>query len=660
MSEAASLRHLPAPVIMAQRPVEKRHWLDPVEQAVTFLPEKINRQRARVHLDAMCDAVLAADDQFRALSAAALATETAQVRDALRRARFGDDEVVQAMALVREISARELGMRHYRCQVLGALTLINGRLAEMDTGEGKTLTGSLAAAVAALAGVPTHVVTVNDYLAARDADLMMPVYNSLGLRVGVIQADLETPERQAAYAADITYCTNSEVAFDHLRDRLAIGRGVSPLRMKVDRLTGRGNIAEGVVQRGLFFAIVDEADSVLIDEARTPLIIATETRPEEERSWAEAAFELADSLEPNAHYRIRMDRREVTITERGKKHLKALGEARGGLWAGKIRREESVRQALSARFLFQRGDHYVVRDDKVMIVDEYSGRIMEDRSWNEGMHQLVEVKEGVEVTGRKRPAVKTSYQKFFRKYQRLAGMTGTGREVVEELRSVYRLKVTRIPPNKPSRRRRRPTRILRTLEAKREAIAVRAAELVAEGRAVLIGTRSIAASQALSGVLTAHGLDHQVLNAEHEAEEAEIIACAGQSGRITVATNMAGRGVDIDLDPAVRTAGGLYVILSEMHDAGRIDRQLAGRAGRQGDPGDVEYILSLDDPILTAVDSASRSFRLLRHSIWLGRPERAFNAAQRRAERAHSRLRRDLLNIDDQMSSMLSLVGDEE
>ena len=349
MSEVGVHFRLPAPVILAQRPPEKGHWLDRVEHVITALPERLNRRRARARLDRLCAAVLARDDDLRAMNAAEIAGEKTRVRDMLRRAKLSDQAVVEAMALVREVSARELQMRQYPCQVLGALTLVNGRLAEMDTGEGKTLTGAMAAAVASLAGFSTHVVTVNDYLAERDAGLMMPVYEALGLRVGVIQGDSEPEERLSAYAADITYCTNSEVAFDYLRDRLAIGRGISPLRMKIDRLTERGDHAQGVVQRGLEYAIVDEADSVLIDEARTPLIIATETRPEDERAWAEAAFALAEALTPDSHYRVRFDRREVTLTEKGKKALKDFGEKRGGLWSGKIRREESVRQALSAR-----------------------------------------------------------------------------------------------------------------------------------------------------------------------------------------------------------------------------------------------------------------------------------------------------------------------
>lgn len=375
---------------------------------------------------------------------------------------------------------------------------------------------------------------------------------------------------------------------------------------------------------------------------------------------AESAFEIADELQEGPHYRQRTDRREVEITPQGKTRLAEIGEVWGGIWRSRIRREESVRQALAARLLFYRGDQYIVRDGKVQIVDEYSGWVMEDRSWNEGMHQLIEVKEGVAVTGRKAPSIRTSYQRFFRRYRRLAGMTGTAREVASELRAVYRLKVARVEPNRPSRRRDLPTRYLASLAEKRQAIARRAAEISAAGRPVLIGTRSIAASLELSAVLDAAGVSHQVLNAESEAEEAAIIATAGGAGRVTVATNMAGRGVDIALGSGVEAAGGLHVILSERHDARRIDRQLAGRAGRQGDAGSFEAILSRDDPLLQMIQAGPGLAGKLRTTALRLLPALAFTRAQRKAEKTHSRIRKDLLNMDDQTGTMLAFAGDTE
>ncbi|MFW6077165.1 MAG: prepilin peptidase [Hyphomicrobiales bacterium] len=651
---------MPPPVLQVEEPDREPHWLDRIEQVLTALPNQLATRFMQRRLGTMCERVLELEPRFAALAEPDLTAETAQIRDRLRREHLTDAAVIEAFALIREVSYRRLALRHYPCQVLGGLVLIGGRVAEMNTGEGKTLTATLAVGAAALAGLPTHVVTVNDYLAARDADMLSPLYRALGLTVGVIKGGLTPAERREAYAADVTYCSNSELAFDYLRDRLTLGRNAGNLRLKVERLAGTAGIRGETVMRGLHFAVVDEADSVLIDEARTPLIIATETDPDEEKVWAETAFALADELEEGRDYRQRTDRRVIEITPQGKSRLAEIGEARGDIWRSRIRREEGVRQALAARLLFHRGDQYIVQDGKVQIVDEYSGRVMEDRSWNEGMHQLVEVKEGVEVTGRKAPSIRTSYQRFFRRYRRLAGMTGTAREVATEFRAVYRLNVHPIEPNRPSRRRDVPTRYLGSLADKRQVIATRAREVAAAGRPVLIGTRSIAASLELSAVLDAAGVSHQVLNAEFEAEEAAIIATAGEAGRVTVATNMAGRGVDIALGPGVEDAGGLHVILSERHDARRIDRQLAGRAGRQGDPGSFEAILSRDDPLLQMIQARPGVASLLRAAALRLVPALAFSRAQRIAERTHFQIRKDLLKMDDQTGSMLAFAGDSE
>ncbi|MFD1341158.1 preprotein translocase subunit SecA [Litorisediminicola beolgyonensis] len=662
MSEAGSLRRLlPAPVPMAARSERKPNWLDRVEHVVTALPARLATRITRQRLTRQAHDIVARSAPLADLDRAALDARIASARDRLRRAGLDDAEALaDALAAIRELSGRTLGLRHYPCQVLGGLTLLSGRIAEMDTGEGKTLTATLAAGAAGLAGVPTHVVTVNDYLAERDADLMRPLYAALGLTVGVITAGLTPEERRAAYAADITYCSNSELAFDYLRDRVALGRDGGALRMKVDALCGAGWAGRGVVMRGLHFAVVDEADSILIDEARTPLIIAQETEAEDEWRWAEAAYALADRLDEGRHFRVEHDRRAVELLEAGRARLADLGAERGGLWAGRVRREESVRQALTARHLFHRGDHYLVRDGEVQIVDEYTGRVLAGRSWNDGLHQLIELKEGVEVTGRKTTLAKTSFQRFFRRYKRLGGMTGTAREVKDELRAVYRLDVLRVPPHRRSRRVFLPGRVLPGLEAKREAIADAAAALADAGRPVLIGTRSVAASAALSDVLTARGLSHQVLNAEAEAEEAEIIARAGEAGRITIATNMAGRGVDIALGPGVLDAGGLHVILSERHDAGRIDRQLFGRCARQGDAGSVETLLSREDPLLDILRRRGRSASPMLATALRLAPGWVFNRAQRRAERLHSRIRKDLLRADEQTAANLAFAGDAE
>ena len=599
------------------------------------------------------------DAVYRAMEAPGLKAATLALRERLRGALHDDRQVAESFALVREVAGRELGMRHFDVQLRGGFALLRGMVAEMETGEGKTLTATLAAATAALGGVPVHVVTVNDYLAERDAAAMSPVYRALGLSVGIIVHGLTPAQRRSAYACDITYGSNKEMAFDYLRDRLAMSGRPQNLAMKLRRLNRRGQEGDGVVMRGLHFAIVDEADSVLVDEARTPLIISRQTDAENERLWAEAALQLAAELEPDLHYQLRRDERRVELTRQGCELLERVGTSRGGIWLSRIRREESARQSLTALHLFQAGDHYLVRDGKVQIIDEYTGRIMADRSWSDGLHQLVEAKEGCEVTSRKVPMARMTYQRYFRRYRRLAGMTGTAREVTGEFWNVYRLPVLAIPTNRPGRRVRLPTRIYRGTDEKWAAVAARAAEISTRGRPVLIGTRSVAASEAVSARLHAAGLAHVVLSAAQDLQEAEIIAEAGQCGRITVATNMAGRGVDIRIDPQAVGLGGLHVILTERHDARRIDRQLEGRSGRQGDPGSTEALLSLEDPLLELIKlpllrrlGAVDSGRLLGNLL--------FRLAQKRAERTHARARQQLLLQDRKLGVILAFSGGME
>jgi preprotein translocase subunit SecA len=640
----------------------KGHWLDPVETALLAGPRRLAAALRGRRARRILHAAGRREDAVRALDDAALAAAVAELRADLRRAGLTEALLGPGCALLRETAHRVLGQRHHDVQILGALALLDGRLAEMDTGEGKTLTAGMAVALAALAGLPTHVVTVNDYLAERDAAQIGPLYRALGLTLGVIQHGMEPAARAAAYACDITYAANQELAFDYLRDRLALGRQAGVARLKLRRLAGPAPAhAAPAVMRGLHFVVVDEADSVLIDEARTPLIISQETDAAAERLWAEQALSLADALTEGEHYRLLPEERRVLLTEAGRARLGELGAAMGGIWTGRIRREEAARQALSARLLFHRGDHYLVREGKVEIVDENTGRIQADRSWSDGLHQIIEAKEGVAVTPRKLSIARMTYQRLFRRYRRLSGMTGTAREARSELWSVYRLRVARIPPNLPSRLDRGRVTILPGLAAKWRRVAARAAAESARGRPVLIGTRSVSASLAVSAVLAEAGLAHQVLNAENDREEAAIIAGAGEAGRVTVATNMAGRGVDIRLAPEVVAAGGLHVILTERHDARRIDRQLEGRAGRRGEPGSAEAILSLEDPLLALVR---------RHPLWPiarlpGLPgalagRALFAAAQGRAQRAQARARVDLMRQEKQLGTLMAFAGEME
>ena len=578
--------------------------------------------------------------------------------------RRGLDEplVVELFGLVREISRRRLGLRHHDVQILGGLSMVYGAVIEMDTGEGKTLTSALPAAAAAFAGMPVHVVTVNDYLAARDRQTLLPIFDFLGLSTGVVSTDLSPAQKAAVYGHDIVYASNKDIAFDYLRDRIALGLNPNFLRRKLRRFAGDDGDGATVVMRGLHFAIIDEADSVLIDEARTPLIISKETDASEERQWAEQAFGLMKALSPNRHYRLKPEERRIELTDAGRELLVEKGQSMGGIWQNRIRREEGARQALAALHLFRNGEHYLVQEGKVQIVDEYSGRIMPDRSWSDGLHQLVELKEACEITSRKLPIARMTYQRFFRRYLNLCGMTGTAREVSGELWSVYRLGVVRIPPNLPSRRVNLGATVCAGQDQKWRHIVDRVKKLNSTGRPVLVGTRSVAASNTISRFLDEAGLAHTVLNAEHVADEAEIIAQAGFVGRITVATNIAGRGVDIAVEPSMFEQGGLHVILSERHDAGRIDRQMEGRTARRGEPGTTEAILSIEDPLLellppglprllTAFGPGS-----LRRRIGAG----LLGLAQRRAERSHAKDRKILLTQDDRLGVLLAFSGGKE
>jgi preprotein translocase subunit SecA len=593
-----------------------------------------------------------------------LRDRAAGLRLRLAQQGFGDELVAESFALVRETAGRTLGMRHFDCQLLGGLVLIKGMVSEMETGEGKTLTATLAAVTAALAGLPVHVISVNDYLTQRDSEWMTPVYRFFGLSVGCIVHGLSPAERRAAYDCDITYCTNKEIVFDYLRDRMTLGHFDQVTHLRAESLYDRGSRLGRLLMRGLVFAIVDEADSVLVDEARTPLIISGSSEGKEEQTFLLEAMQLAAGLDSGIDYLFDMSERRIELTERGRQTLCERCASLGPLWSGTVRREEMVHKALSARHLFQRDEHYLVHDGKVQIVDEFTGRMMPDRSWERGLQQLVELKEGCEVSQQRETLSRISYQRFFRRYRHLAGMTGTAREVAGELWSVYRLPVVRVPTHRPCRRIRLRDRVWPRLDAKWRAVVDRVRELHAEGRPVLVGTRTVAASELLSRLFTDAGLTHDVLNARREDEEAAIVAHAGEPGRITIATNMAGRGTDIKLDEEVRKQGGLHVLLTERHEAARIDRQLEGRCARQGDPGSFEAFISLEDPILVG-SGKQLALWLARLSVvapvplgWLGR--KLIRRAQLHLEKTHAQLRKELLKQDERRGVMLSFSGRPE
>jgi len=613
------------------------------------------------------ECVEALADGLSALDTAGLCRRAAVVRAALTADGLADAPVAESFALVREACSRLLGLRHYPVQLMGGYAMLRGTLAEMQTGEGKTLTAVLPAVTVALAGAPVHVITVNDYLAKRDAEYLAPVYEFFGLRVGLIVPDQESAQRVQAYACDVTYCVNKDLVFDYLRDRITQKRGKAGARALLEGwLAGPRNLSPSpsppaALLRGLYFAIVDEADSVLIDEARTPLIISSDVDDPNGTALYEQALALADSLASQEHYLLRPKERSIELTDAGRTAVAEFARGLPGLWGIARAREELVEQGLSARHLFHLDRHYIISENKVQIVDEYTGRVMADRSWERGLHQMIEVKEGLDLSKRRDTISRITYQRFFRRYLCLAGMSGTVIEVAPEMRSVYALDVLRIPPNKPLIRRDLGQRVFVDSDHRWSAVVERAAEMRACGRAVLIGTRSVAASELASQRLTETGLPHEVLNARQDAREAEIIAQAGQPGRITVATNMAGRGTDILLSAEVRAAGGLHVILSEYHDAARIDRQLFGRAGRQGDPGSCEAIVALDDELFVAHASRLLAWLRARSSpdgllpARLGRLLRQF--AQAAAERQNSLIRRQTVDMDKRVQQSLAFAG---
>jgi preprotein translocase subunit SecA len=654
MSEALPLQRL---TVEREAPDEAA-WERLLRAAQSQGVAALGTRRAR-RLRRILPLVEAHAEDFATSDDAGLKAAAREVGRALRRSRdFPDAEVGRAFALIRELSGRILGKRHFEVQLLGGFAMVKGMLAEMATGEGKTLTATLVAGTAGLASVPIHVVTVNDYLAKRDAELMGPLYAALGLSVGVVVGGQNLAERQAAYACDITYCTNKDLAFDYLRDRMAIGQTFGDLELKLERLHAPRPRAEGLRMRGLHFALVDEADSVLVDEARTPLIISGVGDAALDAGTVAQALKLAGRLEENRDFLISPEDRRIYLTEGGQKAVGAFAQSRAGHWRSVVSREELARQALAALHLFNKDEHYVVAEGKVRIVDEYTGRIMPDRQWSDGLHQMVEHKEGLDLSERRETLARITYQRFFRRYKRLAGMSGTLQPVAAEIFRVYRLPVATIPTAKPIARAHRPDVICRTAEEKWDRIVERVSALHAKGAPVLIGTRSVASSRAASDRLTAAGLPHRVLNAVQDAEEAEIVAEAGQRGRITIATNMAGRGTDIHLGEGVAELGGLHVVMTERHDARRIDLQLAGRAGRQGEPGSFEAILSLEDPLMDAENGMALSGLAKR----LGRIGGGWAAdyAQKRAERLHARMRAELLRSDDWRKKTLAFSGRPE
>jgi preprotein translocase subunit SecA len=607
------------------------------------------------------------EKQFATLSDEQMLATSMELRGKARGKYNLDKLLPQAFGLCSVAIQRVLNIRPFDVQLAAGCVMHVGGLVELATGEGKTVSAAAPAYLNALVGKGVHVTTVNDYLAKRDAEWIGPVYEKLGLTVGILQQKMEDHVRAAAYKADVTYGTAAEFGFDFLRDRLKLRGGqAQQAPFWAPWLPGSGPAKmDPRVQRPLHYAIVDEADSIFIDEAKTPLIIANPTRlaEPEERVVFEWADVLAREMKRDVHFTMNLKKDKIELTEEGRSVVRYSNPPTGKHAKAMDKLLEAVERGLHAHYRFTRDHHYMVnpKDQKIVIIDEGTGRPMPDRHWRDGLHQAVEAKERVPINMPSDHAAQITFQNFYRLYTKLAGMSGTLLPNFWELRKVYRLWTTKVPTNKPNRRASLPDEVYPTEEAKFDAVVQKVQEMLAAGRPILIGTRTVDASKRVSAKLTAVGVKHRVLNAEQNEGEAEVVAEAGQPGRVTVATNMAGRGTDIKLGEGVAENGGLHVIGTERHEAERIDRQLLGRAGRQGDPGSAQFMLSLEDQLLEGIGT-KKQFELRA----LGRAggnrnwnqyAPLFTEAQRRIEKKHYKQRLDLKNYDKQRQELLQDLG---
>ena len=605
-----------------------RNLIDPTERELRRLQSTV-------------DIINKLEPEMQALSDTQLRARTDEFRTRLSQGESLDDLLPEAFAVVREASCRTLKMRHFDVQLLGGIVLHQGRIAEMKTGEGKTLAATLPVYLNALSGKGVHVVTVNDYLARRDAEWMGEIYQFLGLSVGVIVHGLSFEERKAAYSADVTYGTNNEFGFDYLRDNMVV-------------------YPEQIVHRELNYAIVDEVDSILIDEARTPLIISGAA--EDSARHYQRFAQIVPQLKPERDYTVDEKAKTIAMTDEGLRRVEKLLNIEDLFDEVNFELNHYLNQALKAKEFFARDRDYIVKDGEVIIVDEFTGRLMPGRRYSDGLHQSIEAKEGVAVLKESQTLATITFQNYFRMYNKLAGMTGTAKTEEEEFRKIYGLDVVVIPTNKPMIRTDLPDAVYRTKRAKNQAILDDITERHAKGQPVLVGTISIEASEYVSDQLKRRGIPHQVLNAKYHDQEAEIVKLAGQLNTVTIATNMAGRGTDIVLGEGVLELGGLHIIGTERHESRRIDNQLRGRAGRQGDPGSSQFYVSLEDDLMRLFGS-ERIMGLMERLGWeehqvIDHPQisKAIENAQKKVENRHFEIRRQVLEYDNVMNEQREVI----
>ena len=623
-----------------------------------------NEREVRRHLT-VASAVNALEPELKELDDGALRARADALRQQAQEGQDLDELLIEAFALCREASRRTIGLRHFDVQLVGGLVLHGGKIAEMKTGEGKTLVASLALFLNALPGKGVHLVTVNDYLARRDAGWMGPIYHALGLSVGVNVGTAGTfvydPEyidethpdprlqhlrpatKKEAYAADITYCTNSELAFDYLRDNMA--RDLTQC-----------------VQRELTYAIVDEVDSILIDEARTPHIISGQSDESTEKYYQYARW--AARLQEGDDFEVDLKHKSASLTETGIAKMERWTGIKNIYDLENVIEAHQINQALKAKSLFMRDRDYLVKDGEVVIVDEFTGRTMPGRRWSDGLHQAVEAKEGIKVQQEQKTIATITVQNYFRQYEKLAGMTGTAVTEAEEFHKIYGLDVVVIPTHRPMVRTDSPDVIYKTEKSKFEAVIDEIVEMNKQGRPVLVGTVSVEKSERLAKMLERRGVKHNVLNAKQHEREAAIVAEAGQPAAVTIATNMAGRGTDIVLGSGVTDVGGLHIIGTERHESRRIDNQLRGRAGRQGDPGSSKFFISLEDDLMKIFGPAADRIGRLMESLevepiehpWVAR---SIASAQKKVEGMHFDARKHVVEYDDVMNKQRQIVYEE-
>ena len=603
-----------------------------------------NNEKEIKRMRGMVDGINDREKALESLSDDALAGHTGKFKERLANGESLDDMLPEAFAVVREASRRVLGMRHFDVQMIGGICLHEGKIAEMRTGEGKTLVATLPVYLNALEGKGVHMVTVNDYLARRDSEWMGRVYRFLGLSVGLIAHDMDFPERKLAYASDVTFGTNNEFGFDYLRDNMVI----HPQQM---------------VQRDLHYAIVDEVDSILVDEARTPLIISGPGQKSTDM-YAVMARAVAQ-LKEGEDYKLDEKQKTVAPSDEAVLKVERIVGIKNLYAPENLELSHCFTAALRAKALMKRDRDYVVRDDEIVIVDEFTGRLMVGRRYSDGLHQAIEAKEGVKIQRESQTLASITFQNYFRMYDKLGGMTGTAKTEEDEFLKIYKLPVVVVPTNRPVQRIDEPDAIYKTKRAKYRAVGRAVEEIHKTGQPILIGTTSITQSEELSAILKKHGVEHNVLNAKYHEKEAEIIKDAGQKGAVTIATNMAGRGTDIQLGDGVQDLGGLYILGTERHESRRIDNQLRGRAGRQGDRGTSKFYLSLEDDLLRLF--ASDNIASIMDRLGMDEDEpiehklitRSIERAQKKVEARNFDIRKHVLEYDDVMNQQREVIYKE-